>query len=201
VGDLDAIFFEFFPTHRQPITQVNESERKFGGAQLRPTWEKPEEKYSPLLNYKWGPTYEALKKIGEGAASPFDDVCFEYLNPNTGGPVLPTIGCTIQMLRPGVHTQAHRQVNSAVYHVFEGRGHSVINGLRFDWERGDFFVVPPWAWHEHVNEGKGEAILFSIQDTPVIKALGLYREEPYRENDGHQRVTGKFESQDSTSKK
>jgi len=99
------------------------------------------------------------------------------------------------MLRPGVHTQAHRQVNSAVYHVFEGRGHSVINGLRFDWERGDFFVVPPWAWHEHANEDKGEAILFSIQDTPVIKALGLYREEPYRENDGHQRITGKFESQ------
>jgi len=102
------------------------------------------------------------------------------------------------MLRPGVHTQAHRQVNSAVYHVFEGRGHSVINGLRFDWERGDFFVLPPWAWHEHANEGKGEAILFSIQDTPVIKALGLYREEAYQENDGHQRVTGIFES---TSKK
>jgi len=53
VGDLDAIFFELFPTHRQPITQVNESERKFGGAQLRPTWEKTEEQYSPLLNYKW----------------------------------------------------------------------------------------------------------------------------------------------------
>ena len=195
VGDLEAIFFDPYPSDRQPIAQINDSERKFGGPQLRPTWEKLEGIHSPLLNYKWDPTYEALKKMGEGAASPFDDVCFEYLNPNTGGPVLPTIGCAIQMIRTGVHTRAHRQVGSAVYHVFEGRGYSVINGQRFDWERGDFFVVPPWAWHEHVNEQKEEAILFSIHDTPVMKSLGLYREEPYGENAGHQKVTGHFKQE------
>ena len=194
VGDLDAIFFELYPTYVQPITQVNDSEQKFSGPQLRPTWERPQVDYSPLLNYKWEPTYQALKKIGEGAASPFDDICFEYLNPNTGGPVLPTMGCYIQMIRPGIHTQAHRQVNSAVYHVFEGGGHSVINGKRFNWERGDFFVVPPWAWHEHANESKDEVILFSVQDTPVMEALGLYREEAYQENGGHQKITGTFET-------
>ena len=194
VGDLDAIFFELYPTYVQPITQVNDSEQKFSGPQLRPTWERPQVDYSPLLNYKWAPTYQALKKIGEGAASPFDDICFEYLNPNTGGPVLPTMGCYIQMIRPGIHTQAHRQVNSTVYHVFEGGGHSVINGKRFNWERGDFFVVPPWAWHEHANESKDEVILFSVQDTPVMEALGLYREEAYQENGGHQKVTAVFET-------
>lgn len=192
VGDLDAIFFELFPSHQQPVTQVNESERKFSAPQLKPTWEKPTENYSPLLNYKWEPTYQALKKIGEGAASPFDDVCFEYLNPNTGGSTLPTMSSYIQLIRPGVHTQAHRQVNSAVYHAFEGSGYSVINGKRFDWSRGDFFVVPPWVWHEHINENKEEAILFSVQDTPVMQALGLYREEPYQENGGHQKITGSF---------
>lgn len=193
VGDLDAVFFEPYPKEEQPVGAVNDSERKFGGPQLRPTWERPQEGGSPLLNYKWAPTYQALKRIGEGAASPFDDVCFEYLNPNTGGPVLPTMGCYVQMIRPGIHTQAHRQVNSAVYHVFEGRGYSVIDGVRFDWERGDFFVVPPWAWHEHVNESKEEAILFSVQDTPVIKALGLYREEALEEKGGRQRVSSTFE--------
>lgn len=194
VGDLDAVFFEFYPTTQQPIVQVNASERRFSGPHLKPTWEKPEGVSSPLLNYKWEPTYQALKKIGEEANSPFDDICFEYLNPFTGGTVLPTIGCYIQMIRPRVHTQAHRQVASAVYHVFEGRGYSVISGKRFDWEQGDFFVVPTWSWHEHVNESREEAILFSIQDAQVMKALGLYREEAYGENGGHQRVTGTFES-------
>ena len=193
VGDLDAVFFEPYPEHRHAVTQVDDSERKFSGPHLKPTWEKPQGNWPPLLNYKWEPTYQALKKIGEGAASPFDDVCFQYLNPHTGGAVLPTIGCYVQMIRPGIHTQAHRQVNSAVYHVFEGRGYSVINGTRFDWERGDFFVVPPWAWHEHVNESKQEAILFSIQDTPVMEALGLYREQAYTENNGRQKVAGSFE--------
>ena len=103
--------------------------------------------------------------------------------------MLPTIGCYVQLIRPGIHTQAHRQVNSAVYHIFEGSGYTVINGQRFDWRRGDFLVVPTWAWHEHVNESKDEAILFSVQDTPVMKALGLYREEPYKDNGGYQKIT------------
>ncbi len=192
VGDLDAIFFELYPAEQQPVQWVNDSERKFSGPQLRPTWEKPQASHSPLLNYKWEPTYQALKRIGEGPASAFDDVCFEYLHPHTGGPTLPTIGCYVQMIRPGVHTQAHRQVSSAVYHVFEGRGYTVINSTRFDWERGDFFVVPPWAWHEHANESSEEAILFSIQDIPVVQALGLYREQTYPESGGHQKVAGAF---------
>jgi gentisate 1,2-dioxygenase len=192
VGDLDAVFFEFPSELRQPANSVNGSEIKYGGPQLRPTWEKPAEGEPTLLNYKWEPTYQALKRIGEAPASPFDDVCFEYLNPNTGGPVLPTMGCYIQMIRPGVHTQAHRQVSSAVYHVFEGEGFTVIDGQRFDWQRGDFFVVPPWAWHEHGNDDQREAILFSVQDTPVMKALGLYREQPLEQNQGQQNVTGRF---------
>jgi len=93
-----------------------------------------------------------------------------------------------------VHTQAHRQTSSAVYHVFAGQGCSVIEGERFDWSQGDFFVVPPWAWHEHINTGEGEALLFSIQDVPVFEALGLYREEAYASNGGHQPITRVFES-------
>lgn len=60
--------------------------------------------------------------------------------------------------------------------------------------RSDFFVVPPWAWHEFVKENKDELILFSVQDTPVMQALGLYREQAYKDNGGHQRVTGKFKN-------
>jgi gentisate 1,2-dioxygenase len=36
------------------------------------------------------------------------------------------------------------------------------------------------------------AILFSIQDRPVLEALGLYREEAFEENGGHQAVTSTF---------
>ena len=102
------------------------------------------------------------------------------------------MSCWIQLIRPGVHTKAHRHTTSAVYHVFEGEGYSVIDGERFDWSRGDLFVVPAWSWHEFANESSQETILFSIQDNPVMKALALFREEVYENNAGHQEITSRF---------
>ena len=43
--------------------------------------------------------------------------------------------------------------------------------------RRRLFRGPVLAWHEFVNESKDELILFSVQDTPVMQALGLYREK------------------------
>jgi hypothetical protein len=36
-------------------------------------------------------------------------------------------------------------------------------------------------------------VLFSIQDGPVLNALGLFYEESYGENGGHQNITSTFE--------
>jgi gentisate 1,2-dioxygenase len=160
---------------------------------LRPTWEHPAGPSSPLLNYKCEQTEAALRHLATSGASPFDDIALEYINPHTGGPVLPTIACWIQLIRPGIRTKAHRQTNSAVYHVFRGQGDTIINGERLAWTTGDFFVVPPWAWHEHANNIGGDAILFSVQDTPILQALGLYREQAYEVNDGHQTIRREFE--------
>ena len=87
-------------------------------------------------------------------------------------------------------------MNSAVYHVVEGRGATIIAGVRFDWERGDIFVIPSWKYHEHINESPSErAILFSVQDTPVMTALGKYREEALSTNGGHQVVRETFSAE------
>ncbi|GIX49796.1 MAG: gentisate 1,2-dioxygenase [Candidatus Tectimicrobiota bacterium] len=140
---------------------------------------------SPLLSYKWQRTAAALAALPAEAASPYDDLLLEYTNPHTGGPVLPTMGCTAQLLRPGVQTQAHRHASSSVYLVVQGRGYSVIDGRRYDWEAGDVFVIPSWAYHEHANASPHEAAaLISFTDAPLIRSLGLYREEAHP--GGHQ---------------
>ncbi|MGH9690914.1 MAG: cupin domain-containing protein [Candidatus Acidiferrales bacterium] len=191
---LDASFFERAESDQQEVTAViDASILKYGFGQLRPAWEEPCRKYSPISTYKWSTTERALMNLAKVSASPFDDVALEYTNPHTGRPVMDTMTAWIQMLRPGVHTKAHRQVNSAVYHVFEGRGATVIGGVRFDWEQGDIFVIPSWTYHEHINESKTErAILFSVQDTPVLVALGKYREEALTANGGFQIVKESF---------
>ncbi|MFQ6028600.1 MAG: cupin domain-containing protein [Dehalococcoidia bacterium] len=189
---LRANFYEPFPEDQQPVVGVGDSELRYASGALRPAWEDNQTPYSPLWHYKWDRTYDALTKLAQIDSSPFDDVAMEFSDPATGGPVLRTMSCWIQLLRPGIQTRAHRQTSSAVYHAFKGNGYSVIDGQRFDWNEGDFFVVPSWAWHEHANESGEEAVLFSIQDIPVMKSLSLYREEPYEENAGHQVVTSRF---------
>ncbi len=189
---LKANFYEAFPEDQQPVTGVGDSIRKYASGALRPAWGEVEAPYSALWHYKWDRTYDALKSLAELDSSPFDDVAMEYNDPTTGRPVLRTMTCWVQLLRPGVRTKAHRHTSSKVYQVFRGEGYSVINGQRFDWSEGDFFVVPSWAWHEHAAESGQEAVLFSIQDTPIMKSLSLYREEPYTEHAGHQPVIGYF---------
>jgi len=128
------------------------------------------------IHYKWDDAYGRLLRQAESAASPYDDVILEYRDPLTGAPVLPTIGCYLQMIRPGVETRAHRQTSTAVYHVVRGSGSTTIDESHCDWDAGDFFVVPPNLPHSHRQIGAEPAILFSMQDVPLLEALGLYYE-------------------------
>jgi gentisate 1,2-dioxygenase len=116
----------------------------------------------------------ALERLAAGTG---EEITLEYKNRATGGPVMPTIGCHMQLLRPGEHTRARRRVCCTNYHVVEGAGHSVVGGRRLDWADKDVFTVPTWTFCEHVNEGDRPAFLFSFNDAPVMKALSLYREE------------------------
>jgi gentisate 1,2-dioxygenase len=191
VNAMEANFYEVHPQLHQAVTHpLDDASATWSGTALLPHahgWSQP---YSPLFKYEWGPTYEALRRLaGVSDGSPFDGVLMHYVNPLTGGPVMPTIGASMQLLRPGQHTQAHRHTGSFLYQVAKGRGFSVIGGRRFDWQERDIFCVPSWAWHEHANASQTEdACLFCFSDLPVMRALHLYREQPYTGHGGHQPV-------------
>lgn len=192
VAALRQMHQEPYETSLQPLTKkMGDSSARYGAGHLRPVGAKPDP-ISPLFLYPWSETEEALHHLAQADEDPFDDIAFDYVNPTTGGHVMPTIGCRIQMLRGGVHTKAHRHSSVSVYHVFRGAGATVIDGVQIDWKQGDFFVVPPYAWHEHQNRSGNNAVLFSTTDTPVLEALHLLREEAYPDKGGHQRVTGSY---------
>ena len=89
-----------------------------------------------------------------------------------------TIQCAVQLLPPADETETHRHTSTVIYHAFRGSGTTEIAERRFDWEQGDSFVVPLWHAHRHRNRSSSdEAILFSMSDAPMLKALDLYREE------------------------
>lgn len=189
VNAMEANFYEVHPDLQQAVGHpVDDMVRTWAHPGLSPgghTWSKP---YSPIFKYQWARTYEALETYaGCTDGSPFDGVLLDYVDPVTNGPVMRTLGASMQMLRPGERTRAHRHTGSALYHVAKGQGHSIINGKRYDWREHDIFCVPSWAWHEHANgSGSDDACLFCLSDLPVMRALGLYREEAFADNGGHQ---------------
>ena len=151
VNALEANFYAVHPKMQQEVGHpVDDMSHTWGNPGLRPSGGDWNKGYSPLLKYEWGPTYEALQRYAKSTdGSPYDGVLMNYVNPVTGGPVMQTIGASMQMLRPGEATRAHRHTGSVIYQVAKGSGHSIIDGKRFDWRERDIFCVPSWAWHEH----------------------------------------------------
>jgi len=157
MNSLDANFYEVHPQVVQPPAPLS-----------RANWTKP---YSPQFQYRWDDAYRTVK---EAEQSPYDGRVYEYRNPLTGGPIMPTIGAQLQLLGRGEETKAHRHTGSVIYQVAQGSGWSEIAGERFEWQEKDIFALPSWALHRH--GAHDEAVLFSFSDLPAMKALALYRE-------------------------
>jgi gentisate 1,2-dioxygenase len=153
--------------------------------------DQPYPESHPVMRYPWVDMHKALDGRRKEEGSPFDDLILEYVNPLTSGPTLPTISCRAQLIRKGKHTRAQRATASKVYFVVAGKGRTVIDGIGFEWGRGDVFVVPNWSWHEHIVDSE-DCFLFSITDVPTMSLLGLYRHEAYQEADGHQAKSSQF---------
>jgi gentisate 1,2-dioxygenase len=178
---LQCMFFEEFAGATQPVVMPQGRSERLQGRCLFPAGggdaAAPPLPYSPIWRYAWSDAREALECLRRSTpADPCDGYLLRYANPATGGEVLATLGCRLQLLERGTHTRARRQTASFVYHVAEGRGYSLLDGVHFDWEQGDTFAVPIWCWHEHVAPD-ADAVLFSYTDLPVLKALGQERVE------------------------
>lgn len=144
----------------------------------RPAWESYPEEF-PMVTYRWDETFKTMTALRGDQGSPYDGILLEYQHPFKQAPVLPTLSCYAQMLRSGEHTKARRTTASNVFYVLEGSGHSVLDGQRFDWSEGDFFMVPPWCWTEHVADSGKDALFFRLSDKPILDSFRMYREEAH----------------------
>src|SRR6266436_3567690 len=147
--------------------EYHQERQDFGAAGNASQWHYPMSEMRAAL--------QRLAAANTGDAG--EGIMLEYTNRVTGGPVMPTIACHMQLLRPGEKTRARRRVCRTNYHVVESAGYSMVGGQRLDWEDKDVFTVPTWTFCEHVNSGDRPAFLFSFSDAPVMRALSLYRDE------------------------
>ncbi len=194
VMSLSASFFEQYPELQQPLIYPDDySSTCYQGGMVRPITDR-KSSIAPLGRYKWDLTKKSLDGMSQFDPDHVEGFAVEYINPSNGKDANGRIGARMQKLPVNFHGKAHRHVHSCVYHVYKGYGYTIMNGVRFDWKAGDFFALPAWTWHEHVNlSDTEEAFLFSTNDLPLMEVLGFERSEEYTENNGHQEVTEVFQ--------
>lgn len=187
---IGGTFFDPYDGYlQQPDTPDNFSELRYQGGIVRPINDR---NYSiaPLANFKWKRTEEAIQGLTNFEPDSYDGYAVEYINPSNGQTANPTIGAWMQLLPKGFRTKAHRHTHSSIYQVFKGEGYSIINGIRFDWKEGDYFVVPNWAWHEHA--ATEDTYLFSVNDLPIMERFDYEKQQVLEDNNGNQEVKGEF---------
>ncbi|MGH7110773.1 MAG: cupin domain-containing protein [Stellaceae bacterium] len=130
---------------------------------------------APMFRYRGTDIREALAGLRAEAGDPYEGITVDFLNPETGMPVFPTLGYAAQLLRPGEETHWKRETASRLTLVLEGSGATEIGRRRFAWEANDIFVVPGFLWRRHINNADRDAVLYTVSDRPLLDRIGQYR--------------------------
>jgi gentisate 1,2-dioxygenase len=176
VALLDAGFMEPGNAEQQMVTKPSGDSLARYGAGLLPVDWRPETRTSPIFNYPYARTREALEAMRKrGDWDPCHGLKLRYVNPASGDFAMPTMATFMQLLPKGFAGAPYRSTDGTVFVCIEGSGETRIGGETLAWRPRDVFVVPAWARHSHrANE---DAVLFSFSDRVVQEKLGLWREE------------------------
>ena len=170
-----ATFAEDAEQAVQPLTRQEGNSMARYGMNLLPVRQQRKSPTSPIFNYPYARTREALDTLlRQGEVDAWDGVKLRYVNPTTGGWAMPTIATFMQILPRGFRGQTYRSTDATVFSVVEGKGSVRIAGERFEFQDKDTFVVPSWAPVSFQTDE--DCVLFSYSDRPVQEALGILRE-------------------------
>ncbi len=178
IKHLHAQFYEDFEGKQlQPTPLADSASVERFGQGLVPRGLAHDRPHSPLTKYPIGTTVDSLERLRQSMGDPEHGVSIDYVNPLTGGPVMPTMACAMTLLPAGRTGERTRHTSSTIFCPVRGDGYSIIGGERFDWSERDFFVVPTWTWYEHHACDGSDVLLFEMSDRPVYEAFDIYREE------------------------
>lgn len=83
-----------------------------------------------------------------------------------------SVSMTIGGLLPGQKTHLHRHTYETVLYVLEGKGWTLVEDEKIEWEAGDAVYIPSWAWHQHQNLSDTEpAKYIACENAPQLQNL------------------------------
>jgi gentisate 1,2-dioxygenase len=171
---VDAHFFEPGDPRSNEFWQVDAGEEElWGEAGLIAEGAASSPNNSPKYRYSGAATRRLLAAAPPGADGART---IRYVNPATGGAVMPTLDCYAVRLSKDAPTRMKRSTHNVVCLVVEGEGRSTIGERSFEWWQHDVFTIPHWTWACH-EARSGEADLFQVTDKSAFERLDLVREE------------------------
>ena len=145
---------------------------EYRSAGLVPSRSRHSARRYPMTRFPWARTEEALREIAKYGADGLAEV--DYINPETGQDVLPTMGFTAMMLAKGQADHPPQRSCSSAFHVVKGSGTTVIDGKEIAWGPKDTFTAAPFAVIDH--KADEESFLIRVHDRPLQDKLGYYEE-------------------------
>jgi gentisate 1,2-dioxygenase len=175
VNSFECAFLEHHEDEIYPQKKPQDDSLGRYAASMLPIVPENDSPNSPIINYRYDRSREALARIGRHAAH--DAVHgwrLRYAHPRTGGWPTPTMGGVLSLLPKGFAGEASRQTDGQIIVCMEGGGRTEIGGQWFDWGPRDVFIVPNWTRFRH--EAAAESVLFALSDRPAQEALNIWRE-------------------------
>lgn len=147
------------------------------GSGLLPVGWKAGSLNSPVFNYPWSRTREALHQLARaGAPDAHLGHLMRYVNPADGGWAMPTMATLVRLLPAGFTTAPYRSSDAMVFIAVEGGCTLTVGTQRFALATHDIAVVPGWTAYT-LQADDGDCALFSYSDRAAQEKLGLFREQ------------------------
>ncbi len=101
-----------------------------------------------------------------------------YMHPNIDSTAHKFLMFYAQEIPAGGRSGKQRSQGGVVFVIVEGRGHTILDGERYDWKHGDLLqlpIKPEGVIFQHFNASESERVLLIAAEPNLVAATGVDR--------------------------
>jgi len=101
-----------------------------------------------------------------------------YLHPSIKDTAINSLIFYVQEIPPGSRSGKLKRPGGQIIYIWKGRGHSIINNVRYDWEAGDLLNLPlltDGVEVQHFNDDPQEPARLVCAEVNTVDMLGVDR--------------------------
>ncbi len=101
-----------------------------------------------------------------------------YLQPSLTNTAIRTLITFVQEIPPGSRTGRLHFQGGQVLYIWEGKGHTILDGVRYDWKQGDAMNLPlrrDGVTVQHFNDDPNQRVRLVASEVNLVDQFGVDR--------------------------